>query len=317
MNRYKVDDLIRLLLEGNVRALSRLITKLEDKEFLYYIIKKVYPHRKKCHVIGITGAPGAGKSTITDKLIKIYRQENKKVGVIAVDPSSPFSKGAILGDRIRLQDHSTDENVFIRSMASRGHLGGLAPHTNDTITLMSAAGYDIIFLETVGVGQSEVEIMKFADTVCLLLTPSSGDSIQIMKAGIMEIGDLFVINKSDREGADRIEAELELLWQLNEKNCEYKPPIIKTVANKNIGISQVKSSILKHSEYLISSGLIVKKHKNRIENEIINIIHNSLLDKINDKYFEKEVITEIVDKIYNNHTDPFTIASKIIERISK
>lgn len=317
MNRALIDKNIEKLLKGNTRALSRLITQLDDNKNLAYIIKKVYPYRSNSHIVGITGAPGAGKSTITDKLIKLYREENLKVAVIAVDPSSPFSQGAILGDRIRLQEHSTDENVFIRSMASRGHLGGLAPRTNDTITLMSAAGYDVIFLETVGVGQSEVEIVKFADTICLLLTPASGDSVQVMKAGIMEIGDVFVINKSDRPGADKIQAEIELLWELNDDIKDYKPAIIKTIANKNRGIKEVKTSLANQFQYLDKNGLIIQKRKQRIENEIINIVHNSLLSKINARYFEDAEINEIVDKIYNNHTDPFTIAEKIIERISK
>ncbi|MBS3740503.1 MAG: methylmalonyl Co-A mutase-associated GTPase MeaB [Candidatus Cloacimonetes bacterium] len=317
MTRVEIDKNIFKLLEGDTRALSRLITQLDDKEKLPYIIQKVYPRRTDSHVIGITGAPGAGKSTISDKLIKLYRKEGKKVAVIAVDPTSPFSHGAILGDRIRLQNHSTDEKVFIRSMASRGHLGGLAPQTNDTITLMSAAGYDIIFLETVGVGQSEVEIIKFADTVCLLLTPSSGDSVQVMKAGIMEIGDVFVINKSDRPGSDKIEAEIELLWQLNDNKKDFKPQIIKTIANKNKGMNKVKLALAEHFQYMKDSGQLVEKRKQRIENEIMNIVHNSLLEKINARYFDEEVIAKIVDKIYNNNTDPFTIAEKIIERISQ
>ncbi|MEA2103937.1 MAG: methylmalonyl Co-A mutase-associated GTPase MeaB [Candidatus Cloacimonadota bacterium] len=314
----KIKEQTENLIKGDFRAAAKLITCLDDKKMSAEIIKLIHPYRKKNYVIGITGAPGAGKSTLTDKLIRCFRKQDKTVGVIAVDPTSPFSGGAVLGDRIRLQDHATDEKVFIRSMGTRGHLGGLSSATNNAITILSVLGCDVIILETVGVGQSEVEVMKVADSVILILTPEIGDSIQIMKAGIMEIGDIFVVNKSDRLGKDRIVSEIKMMRELSNKKTDYQSTIIETVANKNEGIENLFKEILLHKDYLYSTNLIDIKRKNRIEKEIENIINDKILEEISAKMLSKEDIAQIVDKVYNKEIDPFTMANVIIENyISK
>lgn len=301
------------LIKGDFRSAARLITLLDDRNIASRIIKLIHPHRKNNFIIGITGAPGAGKSTLTDKLINSFRAQDKTVGVIAVDPTSPFSGGAILGDRIRLQNHATDEKVFIRSMGTRGHLGGLSPATNNALTILSVLGCDVIILETVGVGQSEVEVIKVADSVILILTPDSGDSIQIMKAGIMEIGDIFVVNKSDRPGKDRIISEIKMMRELSQSKTDYRSSIVETVANKNQGIEDLFKEIENHLEYLETSNRIAKKRKFRIEKEIEKIIHDKISDEISSKMFSEEDIAKIVDKVYNKKEDPFTMADNIIK----
>jgi len=304
---------IEQLIAGNVRAAAQLITHIENQNKVQEIISTIYPYKKESYIIGITGAPGVGKSTITDKLIEQFRNHDKKVGIVAIDPTSPFSGGAILGDRIRLQKHATDKNVFIRSMGSRGHLGGLAPATNNVITILSVLGCDYIIIETVGVGQSEVEIVKYADTVLLVLTPESGDSVQVMKAGIMEIGDIFVINKCDRPGSDKIESELNILQQISDIQAAERP-IVKIVALKNIGIPELYQAVLDHQKLQQENNMLHSRRRARIKNEIINNLQQTILSHIKKNIVSDQEIEDLIDDVFDNKSDPLTISLSLIEK---
>lgn len=257
------------------RSLAKMISKIEKSQAGFEEeLKKLYKENSPTLVVGITGFPGSGKSSLADRIIKEYRNLDKSVGVVAVDPSSPFSGGAILGDRIRMGDHFTDPSVFIRSMGSRGSLGGLAPATMDVINLMKSVGFDVLIVETVGVGQSEIDIMSVADTVLLVLMPGLGDDIQALKAGIMEIADIFVINKADKVGKERLAAEINMIIQLNREKFDWIPPIVETVATENKGISSLMNQINKRTSWLESSGINVKKEK------IINQFKQMAIDKV-------------------------------------
>ncbi|HEX37616.1 MAG TPA: methylmalonyl Co-A mutase-associated GTPase MeaB [Candidatus Cloacimonetes bacterium] len=312
----KVDALIDQCTKGNHRAAAKLITLIENKEYLEEIIPKLYPYRKNSYIIGITGAPGVGKSTITDKLITQFRHYNATVGVVAIDPTSPFSGGALLGDRIRLQKHATDERVFIRSMGSRGHLGGLAPATNDVLTVLAALGCDYIIIETVGVGQSEIEIVKYADMVLLVLTPGSGDSMQVMKAGIMEIGDIFVINKCDRPGVDKIESELNLIQQINQHKDRLRP-IAKIVAPKEIGMDILYKMIMELKNEQEKSSEIIMKHRVRIKNEILSNLQDSIYSHIQTNLIPEKKMETCVDIVFDNKSDPITMSRKLLDEYQK
>jgi len=308
-----LNNKIEQLKAGNVRAAAQLITQIENQNQVQEVVSAIYPFKKESYIIGITGAPGVGKSTITDKLIEQLRNDNKKVGVVAIDPTSPFSGGAILGDRIRLQKHATDKEVFIRSMGSRGHLGGLAPATNNVITILSVLGCDYIIIETVGVGQSEVEIVKYADTVLLVLTPGSGDSVQVMKAGIMEIGDIFVINKCDRQGSEKIESELKMLQQISD-NQAVERPVVKIIAPKKIGIPELYQTILDHQKLQQENNVLNIRRRARIKNEIISNLQQSILSHIKENVVSDQEIEDLIDDVFDNKSDPLTISLSLIER---
>ncbi len=249
-------ELINQILAGDFRAIARLLTLVENrsKEAVPYL-RELFPYTGRSFTVGITGAPGAGKSTLIDKLAESYRAEGKKIGIIAVDPTSPFTGGAILGDRIRMQSRSLDSGTFIRSMASRGHVGGLASATADVLTVMDAAGFDIVLIETVGVGQGEIEVAETTDATIVILVPGMGDDIQVMKAGIMEIGDIFIINKADHSGADRTEAELSGLLSMGTRPDGWNPTVIRTVASEGSGISECIQAIAKYCAFLSDSKL--------------------------------------------------------------
>ncbi|MCD6329135.1 MAG: methylmalonyl Co-A mutase-associated GTPase MeaB [Candidatus Cloacimonetes bacterium] len=308
-----LNNKIEQLKAGNVRAAAQLITQIENQNQVQEVVSAIYPFKKESYIVGITGAPGVGKSTITDKLIEQLRNDNKKVGVVAIDPTSPFSGGAILGDRIRLQKHATDKEVFIRSMGSRGHLGGLAPATNNVITILSVLGCDYIIIETVGVGQSEVEIVKYADTVLLVLTPGSGDSVQVMKAGIMEIGDIFVINKCDRQGSEKIESELKMLQQISD-NQAVERPVVKIIAPKKIGIPELYQTILDHQKLQQENNVLNIRRRARIKNEIISNLQQSILSHIKENVVSDQEIEDLIDDVFDNKSDPLTISLSLIER---
>src|SRR5271170_4571994 len=244
-------DWIAKLRSGDARALARAISIVENRASGWSdLLKALFPHTGKARVIGLTGAPGAGKSTLVDQLAKHYRKENQTVGIIAVDPTSPYTGGAILGDRIRMQDHHADPGIFIRSMATRGSLGGLARATADAATVLDASGRDVIMIETVGVGQDEVDIVRLADVTIVILVPGMGDDVQTIKAGIMEIADIFVINKSDRDGAERVEREIRAMQTLAIRKDDWTPPIVKTVATDGSGIEELVQAIESYQVYL-------------------------------------------------------------------
>ena len=311
-------DLAQGILDKSRLALSKAITAVENEyEEAVEVMCKLYPHTGNAYVIGITGPPGAGKSTLTDKLAKEYRSRGKTVGIVAIDPTSPYSGGAILGDRIRMVELSMDEGVFIRSMATRGSLGGLSQKTADAVKLMDAFGMDIVIVETVGVGQSEVDIVKTADTTMVVLVPGLGDDIQAIKAGILEIGDLFTINKADREGVDRLNIEIEMMLELNPKSVAWRPPINRTIASNNEGVAQVVDSIEEHAKYMRESKELQERRAGRIRTEVFAMID----DRIN-RHIAKTVINtpefdQTVVKLQNRETNPYAVVDEIVSKVLK
>lgn len=303
--------------DGSKRALARAITIVEDERDGWEdIMKDIYHHTGRAQVIGITGAPGAGKSTLSDALIKQYRKQGKTVGIVAIDPTSPFSGGAILGDRIRMNDLTLDEGVYIRSMGTRGSLGGLSRKTSDAVKLMDAFGLDVILIETVGVGQSEVDIVKNADTTLVVLVPGLGDDIQAIKAGILEIGDVFCINKCDRDGADRLNVEIEMMLDLGEAQ-KWRPPIERTIANKDEGVADVVKSLGEHRKYLEESGLLEERRRERARSEMIEMIHGHITRYVMDTVVKTGKFADYVEQVYERETDPFTVVDSIVGNIFK
>ena len=302
---------------GNRRALARAITIVENERDGYEdIMKDIYHHTGRAQVIGITGAPGAGKSTLSDALIKQFRKQGKTVGIVAVDPTSPFSGGAILGDRIRMNDLTLDKGVYIRSMGTRGSLGGLSRKTADAVKLMDAFGLDVIFIETVGVGQSEVDIVKNADTTLVVLVPGLGDDIQAIKAGILEIGDVFVINKCDRDGADRLNVEIEMMLDLGEAQ-NWRPPIERTIANKGQGVEDVVTALGDHRKYLEESGLLEERRRERARSEMLEMIHDRISRHIEENLSKTGEFNGYVEDVFERKTDPFTVVDSIVGKIFK
>ena len=312
-----INELIERMLKGDKRATARLITLVEnDEEKAREIVKKIYSNTGRAYIIGITGPPGSGKSTLVDKLIKKARDEGNIVGVIAIDPTSPFTGGALLGDRIRMQRHSTDPGVFIRSMATRGSLGGLAKATNDAIKILDAYGCDIIFVETVGVGQIEVDIVKTADTVVLVTVPGLGDDIQAIKAGLMEIADIFVVNKADKEGAEATMFELELMLDLEKDKWQksgWRPPVVSTIAFTNKGVDELWGAINEHREFLLNSGKIEEKRKFRVGEEIKAIVSSKIARKIGEKMGEDDIAV-LIEMIAKREIDPYSAADLVLEK---
>lgn len=307
-----MQDLVEKALEGNTRSIARIISLVENESpFTEEIMQLIYPHTGKAHTIGVTGSPGAGKSTLVDKLIQNFKSEELNVGVIAVDPTSPFSGGAILADRIRMQSHAVDPSVYIRSMGTRGSLGGLSRSTYEATLILDACGKDVIFIETVGVGQSEVDIMKIADTVCLALVPGMGDDIQIMKAGIMEIADILVVNKSDRDGVEKIVAEVRTMLDLV-KDRHWIPPVIKTMAEKGTGVEDLTERIRKHKVFLDSTQEGKDRRIRQLTVEVESILQRELA-KLTENKWEEHKDEQLMEDLLARKTDPYTVAGKILQ----
>jgi LAO/AO transport system kinase len=312
--KASVPDLVEAAREGNPRAVARLISLVEDESSsLREVMAGLAPYTGNAQIVGITGSPGVGKSTSTNALVKALRETDKRVGVLAVDPSSPFSGGALLGDRVRMQDHALDKEVYIRSMASRGHLGGLAWSTPQALRVLDAAGCDVVLIETVGVGQSEVEIAGLADTTLVLLAPGMGDGIQAAKAGILEIGDVYVVNKADRDGADLVRKEIRNMLALADRDEEsWKPPIVLTVAQTGQGVDEVVEKIDKHREFLESSGELARRRVRRARDEIEAIAVTALRRKWGNVH-ERTELDDLAEKVVAGDSDPYTAADALLE----
>ena len=309
-------DLSKRLINGDIRSLARALSLVEDRREGYTeVLKDCYRLAGKSRVIGVTGPPGAGKSTLVDKLIGSYRAQGLRVAVVAVDPSSAFSGGAILGDRIRMQDRATDPGVYIRSMATRGHMGGLAVASGDALTVLDAAGFDVVLLETVGVGQDEVDVVREADTVLVVLVPGMGDDIQAIKAGIMEIADVFVINKADREGVDRVERELHALLTLPGAPQGWTPPVVKTVASHNQGMEDLLAAVDRHREHLASDGGSQGRLRMKFSQKFRDILSERFLMEISAHHLTPEREEELLGRFLRREEDPYTAAEDLLGRI--
>lgn len=308
-----VADLVDRARAGEPRAVARLISLVEDASpALREVMAALAPFTGRAHIVGLTGAPGVGKSTTTSALVTEYRSQGLRVGVLAVDPSSPFSGGALLGDRIRMQDHALDPGVYIRSMASRGHLGGLAWSTPQALRVLDAAGCDVIVLETVGVGQSEVEVVSVADTVVVLLAPGMGDGIQAAKAGILEIGDVFVVNKADRDGAAATSRELRHMIALGERAAgDWRPPVLATVASRGEGIAELRAQIGRHFQWAGPSGELRARRERRAADEVEAIAMTALRARIGDLHGDAH-LPSLAKRVAAGELDPYSAADQLL-----
>lgn len=310
------EKLISGVTSGRYRALAQAISLVErDAPEVHKLLAHIYPLTGKARIIGITGSPGAGKSTLVDSLARYFRKQNLKVGIIAVDPTSPFTGGAILGDRIRMQDLYLDRGVFIRSMATRGFLGGVAKATNDVVDLLDAAGFDIILVETVGVGQDEVEIIRTVQTNVVVLVPGMGDDIQAIKAGIMEIGDVFAVNKSDRPGADKTVTEITMMMSLVEEHGDWIPPIVKTIASKSSGIIELVNAMETHRQYLVSSGELDRRNRERVRIRIETQLKESFMTRLIGGVITRENYETLLDDVLRKKTNPHDAAEGLLGRV--
>jgi LAO/AO transport system kinase len=296
-----------------VRALARAISSIEDnRPEARELLKALFNFTGRARVIGMTGAPGAGKSTLVDQLAREYRKQDRKIGVIAVDPTSPYTGGAILGDRIRMQAHHADPGIYIRSMATRGNLGGLARATTDAATVLDAAGKDVVMIETVGVGQDEIDIVRLADITVVILVPGMGDDVQTIKAGIMEIADIFVINKSDREGADRVEREIRSMQSLATRSDKWTPPIVKTVASEGKGVVELAKAIADYEKYLKQQDLLLKKKISNWRERLIEMLRDSLVERLLSERLPETEIARLAADVAEHRRDPYSLVEEIV-----
>ncbi|ASO19033.1 putative GTPase [Actinoalloteichus hoggarensis] len=313
-----VSELVRRARDGQPRALGRLISLVEDgSPSLAEVAASLAPHTGRAQVVGLTGPPGVGKSTSTSALVKALRASGRRVGVLAVDPSSPFSGGALLGDRVRMQEHATDDGVFIRSMATRGHLGGLAWSTPQALRVLDAAGFDVVLIETVGVGQSEVDVVSLADTTLVLLAPGMGDGIQAAKAGILEVADVFVVNKADREGADQTVRELKYMISLGRREKEgpsWRTPIVRTVAARSEGVDEVVAAIAGHRDWMVEHGELDARRVRRAENEIQAVTAARLRAEMGELR-GGAVLEKLARRVVDGRSDPYSAAEELITEL--
>lgn len=313
----RTQDLIAQLRSGDSRALARAISSVEDHAPGWIdLLRDLFPHTGKARTIGLTGAPGAGKSTLVDQLAKHYRGENHTVGIIAVDPTSPYTGGAILGDRIRMQQHFSDPGIYIRSMATRGSLGGLARTTADVALVLDASGRDLVLIETVGVGQDEVDIVRVADCTVVILVPGMGDDVQTIKAGIMEIADIFVINKVDHEGAERVEREIRALQSLAIRGDKWTPPIVKTVATEGQGTKELAEAIATYESHMEEQRLFLQRRTQNWEVRLVEMLRDSLLQQVQAAVSDKE-LARLAGEIAEHKRDPYSAVEEVMRRTRK
>ena len=309
----KIQSWVEQIRGGNPRALARAISLIEDgaPESLD-LLKAIFPFSGRARVIGLTGSPGAGKSTLVDQLAREYRKQERTVGIIAVDPTSPYTGGAILGDRIRMQAHHSDQGIFIRSMATRGFLGGLARTTADIATVLDASGKDTVLIETVGVGQDEIDIVRLADVTIVILVPGMGDDVQTIKAGIMEIADIFVINKSDREGADRVEREIRSMQSLAVRKDKWTPPVVRTVASEGKGIAELADTIVKYENYLQQQNLLLRKKISNWQERLVEMLRETLVERLLRERMEAGELSQLAADIAEHRRDPYSLVEEIV-----
>ena len=315
MMAIPVEEWAELVRAGDVRALSRAITAVENHDpAAEELLRVLFPFTGKAYLSGVTGAPGTGKSTLVDRLAAFYRKRDERVGVIAVDPTSPYTGGAILGDRIRMQGHAGDAGMFIRSMATRGFLGGLARATAEVALLLDAAGKQQLLIETVGVGQDEIDIVRLADCVLVVMVPGLGDDIQNMKAGLMEIADIFVLNKADREGADRLHQQLDAMLSLVMPWEEWHPPVVRTVASENKGIAELAGTIDKFREHFAARGQRETKHVEYWKKRLVEMLQSRVIEKFLGGAAGEALLAKLAGEVAGRRMDPFTAVNAIVAK---
>src|SRR5246127_5677669 len=309
----QIQNLVDRVTSGDARALARAITLVENRvPESSELLKALFPRTGRAKVVGLTGSPGAGKSTLVDQLAREYRKQQKTVGIIAVDPTSPYSGGAILGDRIRMGSHFADAGIYIRSMATRGSLGGLARTTADVTSVLDASARDVILIETVGVGQDEVDIVRLAEVTVVILVPGMGDDVQTIKAGIMEIADIFVINKSDREGAERVEREIRAMQSLAPRSDKWVPPVVKTVASEGVGVAELADAIAAYEGYLQKEDLVLKKSVENWQERLIEMLRDVMLEKARAQ-LDNGNMARLAAEVAEHKRDPY----KLVEELAR